>query len=140
MQREWYKKLKDDGFKDLEHFSFRTSNPNAGQPGHLLKGQSLWNIANKKHWQETYHHYARLRTFLVHNPSWAGPRPIHSLVGKMYADGQSFSKIVIAVKNKGLKDNMNKWHVHHMVKEFVAKAITWNKSSPKGLDFEPDIG
>lgn len=136
LQKSWYDKLADDGFKDLEIFNFRPSNPNAGEPSPLIHGYSLRQIGDMKHWSQGYHYYARLRCYLVHNPNWCGPYALPGLVARLYTDGIPYSGIVRAVKAAGLKDNMNKWHVHHIVHDFVAKATAWNKKDARGLDYE----
>jgi coproporphyrinogen III oxidase-like Fe-S oxidoreductase len=139
LQRQWYAKLKDEGFKDIEIFNFRRGNPNAGEPSDYLHGHSLAQYAKMEHWGQGYHYYSRLRNFLTHNPRWSGPRAVHSLVARLYTEGLAFSRIVKEVRAAGLKDNMNKWHVHHMVKEFEAKALAWNKKSHLGLDYQSDL-
>lgn len=137
LQAEWYAKLKSEGFNDLERFTNVTESHDANR---LLNGQSMRSIALKKNWESTYHHYSRMRNFVTHCPRWAGPDAVRSLVGRLYSEGVSFREIVNETKRLGLKSNMNKWHVHHMVKDFVLKATLWNQRDPRGLDFVPDIG
>lgn len=138
LQRHWYTKLAESGFKDLEYFSFKSTNPYAGEPGDVLKGQSLYDMArlrSSENPQETFHYYARLRNYITHNPNWAGNKAINHLVARLYTEGQSYDRIVRAVKEAGLKANMNKWHVHHIVKDFEKKATAWNLKDHRGLDF-----
>lgn len=140
LQREWYAKLAADGFKDIEHFYFGESEHRPkGRPEYLLKDYPTAAFAKKTDWDSSYTYYMRLRNFLTHKPRWTADR-IKLLVAKRHTAGVPFSQIVTEVRAKGLHPKFNKWHVHHLVKEFVAYATRWNQNHPEGLDFVPDIG
>jgi hypothetical protein len=134
LQANWYKKLKREGFKDLEK-----PNPTTGEiePGHWLRGASLRYIANQ--YSETQaRYYARLRNFLTHRPDWTSNK-YAKLVAQMYTEGESYQTIAIAAHKARLLDRVSKWRVYKTVHQFVPIALKWNKSDPEGLDYPSDF-
>lgn len=131
LQRIWYNKLKDTGFKDLEAFS------NTGEAlTDRLQVASLHRIAqNYDVFQETY--YRRITNYLTHNPHWAGPHKVRAAVAKLYATGLSYRKITPLLRAQGMK--LSIWSVHKIVKLLEHKATTWNRVHPEGLDFVADL-
>jgi len=132
LQRQWYDKLKSEGFKDLETF-----NPDHGFSDWLNNAgsQAPARIAMAYN-TETETYYRRLTNFITHNPNWANDKMYHA-IGTMYIVGISYRKMLPKLLAIGYKTNI--WRIHHVIKLLVAKAMPWNKSHPEGLDFDPDI-
>lgn len=131
LQKAWYRRLKEEGFKDLER-PRRDGNMDG-----WLHGQSLRDIANN-YAPETQLYYERLRAYLTHRPHWHEDA-FFRLAGRLHAKGLSYREICEIARAKGLKPNANKWHVHQAIKALRPLAERWNRTSTKGCDYEPDL-
>ncbi len=131
LQREWYAKLKDAGFKDIERLD------HAGDIDGPLQANSLWRIA-QLYSPEKALYYKRITNYLTHNHNWAGNNKVRYEVGTLYSQGVPYRKISAHLRGLGYKCSI--WSVHKIVKLLEQKAVDWNKKHPEGLDFIPDIG
>jgi len=153
LQRDWYKKLYDEGFDDLEYFSFEHS---AGQDG-IIYDKVNFRIINKlrhmklkdyhNHTTATYQHYTALRNFLTH----ADLRPsLDRKLLELYTDGLTYRKITEYLrtficryppynKNNRKVAHYSIFWVHRRLQELKKKAFIWNATHSEGiLDFEDD--
>lgn len=132
LQKEWYIKLKQSGFNDLERFD---------QYGNALSdinGQSLRSIANY-YCPIRERFYMRLRNYITHNRNWTNDALLR-LVSHLASEGVPYRAIMKVAKEKGFTKRISIFSVHRMVKRFEKAALAWNKRHPEGLDFEPDVG
>lgn len=134
LQDLWYAKLKADGFNDLESVDHKGRD----RRDWLLNGKSLADFV-KTYSPETELYYRRLTHYLTHRPHWH-PDAFTRFAARLHVQGISYRVIVEKARAKGLKHNANKWHVHRAIKLLVPKALKWNKTSPKGVDFVADLG
>ena len=132
LQKEWYGRLKREGFKDLER-----PMPD-GSTDSWLHGQSMHDLA-KQYSPETQLYYERLRAYLTHRPHWHEDA-FYRFAGRLHAKGVSYREICEIARAKGIKPNANKWHVFKAVEALRPLAERWNRTSVKGCDYVPDIG
>jgi hypothetical protein len=133
LQGEWYAKLKQAGFEDLESLksadgldgllSTRGAQPQAKFADAALSGRDLY--------------YRRLTNFITHNPNWSASK-LYNLVALLYIEGVSYRKILPQVY-KQLKIKSNVWRIHKIVKLLEQRALTWNRSHHEGIDFVSDL-
>jgi hypothetical protein len=130
LQALWYAKLAKTGFQDLE--------PDNNQDG-LLSARGSQSQAKFStvalQFRELY--YRRISNFITHNPKWHA-KALYNLVGLLYSEGLSYRKMLPVIKRR-IKKSTNIWRVHKIVKLFEVRVLAWNKLSPEGIDFEPDI-
>lgn len=132
LQAKWYKTLADEGFKDLEAVNNRTGD---GLP--ILKGKSLWSFRTQDV-DNTQHYFRRYSCFLVHNPQWTDSA-VQRDIAKLHAEGESYRDIRAALQSKH-KRGLSDWSIHEVIVYLDERVKRWNRISPKGLDFSPDIG
>lgn len=130
-RREWYLKLRQTGFKDLETSGLKPWRIHDGP----LMGNSLQTIA-RMYQPETELFYRRVTHYLTHNPDPMRNATLNR-VCKMFADGISYREITRRIRAKGGRMNIHK--VHHIVRRLLEQARRWNKLDPDGVDFEADL-
>lgn len=135
LRDEWYAKLADEGFKDLERVL------NNGQMGEQLEGMSLRHLADKYN-SETEHYYARWRCYLTFNIALTNdfgyPLTEHQMATlNLYAQGASYRNIL---KKLPKTHRLNLFTISKLIQSQLKKCITWNKTNHNGIDFIPDIG
>jgi hypothetical protein len=131
LQADWYRRLKDEGFRDLENLDSKGND----RADYRLHGRSLTQIA-RLYDSAVERHYARLRNFATHCPSFGSNWD--RFVLKRYAEGISYQQICNEYEAEtGIR--RGKYSVHHSAKRIDAAAIAWNKRDPLGLDWDPDF-
>lgn len=134
---KWYKKVADDGFKDIEAPEFRTYQ----DPGQL-RANSLRSIAESFR-LETRHFYARLRCFLTFNKTFQDQYgdPISKKKLKacqLIAEGVPYRTVLTEVNSmKGRR--LNLWSIGQLANHFINISTTWNKKSHNGMDYQSDF-
>jgi hypothetical protein len=111
IQDEWYKKLKDEGFVDIEN-SITLAD---GKKGYENSGRSGPNLKNKtsEQFQATLLYYQNCRSFLTNHDFTC---EIDKFIWSLYAEGEPYRKISEELKNqKNIK--LNKDSVRKIVKE-----------------------
>jgi hypothetical protein len=130
LQAQWYAKLKSKGFEDIERW-----NSQAKDFSPLMNCKSLSAIA-KGFTTEKQTYYRRLTNWLTHVKQYKPSKPIYMMAIKMHAEGVPMRAIVKRLP-KPHRRSLKIIHdiIHHMV-EVIRR---WNKTNPKGLDFEADL-
>lgn len=103
LQKEWYQKLKDDGFEDVEASNWRI-HPNLSQ----TKRDVL-------HFNHTLIYYQRCRSFLHH---YTFDSLIDKCIWKLYSEGFSYREI--AKRLKEIDIDRNKDYVNRLVVKLIA--------------------
>lgn len=97
LRKLWYKKLKDEGFRDIEISKFG----NELEYGPLM-GRTSSPYSNKREYNagrfdtKGYEYYHSISTFLAHNPFYPGRASLmwHRWILELYAEGMSIRKIL----------------------------------------------
>jgi hypothetical protein len=131
LQRDWYKKAAESGFKDIE-----TINPESGNPYRFFNTQSNSNLTSQKI-GEKLHYYRRWSCFLVHNPRFS-TRPIDLDMARLWADGATWADIKRTLKPKYPK-GVSDWSINKFLREMEVRVKRWNKTNPLGLDYEDPL-
>ena len=133
LQKEWYNKLKDDGFEDLEWIDHSTGK---GQNSDYLKRPSQ-SIAIS-YSPETEEHYRIMRHYATH---CAEGCLLDHFMFEAYTDGNSYRDIVKIVNTTLPQSMLREMHrrdtrliegevsvhfVFYAVKKMIDKAIKWN--------------
>lgn len=148
-QKEWYKKLYDSGFSDIEYFNFDFS---SGQDKPILDEKFGYHITTKlKRLKKenlriehlaTYQHYSALRNFLAHghlHPS------IDRNLLKLYTEGltyraikRSMDLVACPYPKRHFKGKIittwSLFYIHTRLKSLKEKAFIWNHTNPEGID------
>lgn len=132
LQKRWYGRLRDTGFKDIE-----VTKEGFDEPAPNLQGASLRDIADRyTPERETY--YRILTNFLTHCPYYEKRRPLKRLVALMYAEGKTYRNIVREVKKRRMTVSLA--GVYWIVKAFERRALQWDRTNKEGLLFTPTVG
>lgn len=118
LQKIWYKKLADSGFKDIEwggpETRFLTWAP---------KPDSAQDLASK----QTY--YRLCERYLFNYKKLRGPR---RFIWKMHSQGATYKEITIAY-NKKYTPGLSEYTIYYIVQEILEKAKVWNETSEDGV-------
>ena len=142
LQKKWYKKLKDEGFQDIEY-----TQPNGNeQLGMLSVGNG--NLQRKMRYmgsdavKNRIKFYDIIQSFLAHNPKWAKSGR-DRFISERYAEGHSYRKIIklykAKYKNIERYPTFSVFVVFKVVNRLVKLAMEWNRSSPDGLQIEETL-
>jgi hypothetical protein len=109
LQDEWYKKLKDEGFVDIENSVTLAD----GKKGYENTGRSGPNLKNKtsEQFNATLLYYQNCRSFLTH---YDFNCELDKNIWSLYTEGLSYRKINEQLKNNNIK--FNKDYVRKTVK------------------------
>ncbi len=123
----WYKKLRDEGFDDIEFFDDSTG---YGQNSDYLKRSSArilqkYSAETAAHYQICYQYSKFTR---IHNTR-------DRFCIDLYLEGVPYRKIISMAKAKGKgffydhagKQQLSLFSLHHIIKKFVKKAYEWHK-------------
>lgn len=123
LQNEWYAKLAQDGFEDLEWLDKRTGK---GHNSDHLRGSA----SRGRTWApERAQFYRLLQNFLTHYQfrNMQERYVLHQL-----NDGQTYRKILAGCRAKyGLKHSL--FWFYYYVQDLVAKMVKWNQVHAEGL-------
>ena len=123
IQKEWYGKLADDGFKDLEWVDHSTGK---GQNSDFLKGSFA---AGKRYHAGRDLHYRLATNYLAHCKSLRG---YNRFIWAMHADGRTYQEIRTAVKRK-YKRKVSIYTLYYELQRLNKNCVNWNKRYPEGL-------
>lgn len=123
LQKEWYDKLADDGFKDLEWVDHKTGK---GQNSDWLRG-SL--IGGKKYHAGRAIYYQLADNYLTHCKSLRG---YNRFIWKRHAAGETYSEILDAVSAK-YKNAPSLYTVYYQLQHLAKLCYKWNVSHAEGL-------
>lgn len=144
LQNEWYAKLKDEGFNDLE-YTCKTSG--AVDIGMFKGGENEAYVKKQYRLQssQTLHFYNLLSNFLTHNQSY-GILDIDNgeasdirnrYICQAYVEGKSYRQIIkLWNKTYYLSKGFSTIVVFAVVNKFIKEAKAWNKESPEGLEYK----
>lgn len=131
LQQEWYGKLKDSGFQDIEY-------TNANMPEESVMKAASGVSGEVVEQQNKLHYYRILTNFLAHNPNYG----INKKTGKrnrtiveLYCEGVAYRTIPGHTRCRYYKP-FSYNVVFRIVNKFIPKALAWNKQNPEGLDYE----
>ena len=151
LKQEWYEKLDQEGFYDIETFKSRSGEfrenpyPNQDVKNLYMVRKNLVNQDNFEQYRhQTFLYYSGCRNFLAHS------RPLPFLddkILKLHAEGLSIRKIRAVLddyicrypryKFKGkYKTNFSKSFVHQRIQHIKELVTTWNATSEHGIRFE----
>lgn len=113
LRKLWYKKLKDEGFRDIEISKFG----NELEYGPLM-GRTSSPYSNKREYNagaydtRAYEFYHGISTFLAHNPFYPGRASLmwHRWILELYAEGVSITLIISNVLLIRLNIQIVPWH------------------------------
>jgi hypothetical protein len=136
LQAEWYKKLADSGFKDIE-----SAEQDLNHRAESLRTKSLHSLAKAAD-SDTLHYYRRWSCYLAHNPEIISEygNPLSQTARKaleLYAEGMPYRKILALLPKR---HKLNLFSLSKLIKSQERIMTIWNKTHYKGLDFIPDIG
>lgn len=118
--KHWYKKLKDEGFNDIEggqRFSPYFSGKNKLQTSfHKSKQKELF--------------YRVLTNYLTHNP--VKDKKLR-IIAEMYTDGVGSYNITKEIRRRGFASPNSVYWVHYRIKDFVKAAFDWNRTDGEGI-------
>ncbi len=132
LQTEWYSKLADEGFDDIEKANFNT-----GEALHLMQGHSLYNLGRAYN-PDVLHNYRRWDCFIVHNPRFAA-NAMHIAAAKLFAEGSTYremSSILRAQYGRGTSVQ----RIFELIAKLQLRVLQWNRQDHRGLDYQADIG
>jgi hypothetical protein len=136
LRKEWYAKLKAEGFKDLE------SDADSVWESRLLRGKTAGHLKYRiKTATSAYYYYHAIQNFLTHNPYWPYKASImwHRWLLERHAEGASIRDLVRAYQSGLLITPGQKLHIptaHAIIKKYLPLIAQWNKESAEGLAFE----
>lgn len=90
LQREWYQKLKDDGFKDIEYFD-----ANMNPQDMMYREATKFAVASIDTFTSTEQYYIEARQFLH---SYSFSTDIDKQIWELHSDGVSYRKIAIQLQ------------------------------------------
>lgn len=124
LQKEWYAKLEQSGFKDLEWVDHRTG---LGHDGPHLRG-SLQGGAQFHPGRALYYQLAS--NYLVHCTNLRG---YDKFIWTLHADGITYDQIVLDVAAKYGPDSPSKYKIYYQLQALAKKCRAWNIRYPNGL-------
>lgn len=123
LQKKWYAKLSQDGFKDLEWVDHSTGR---GQDSSYLRGS----IASGKAFHAGRALYYQLASnYLLHCSSLRG---VQKFMWNLHASGQTYHDIVKALRQKR-KLKVSVYTVFYQLQELAKKCYMWNSTHTEGL-------
>lgn len=133
---DWYKKLKDSGFKDIEWINSK----GRGQDSRYTYRAS--NKVAQKFNQNTELHYQLCTNFCTHYPF---PTKKHQFLFNLYAEGYTYREILRKLRyasggwhhNRAGKPIISLFSLHKLISFYIKLAHKWNETNPEGL-LHPD--
>lgn len=127
LQKQWYAKLKREGFKDIE----------GGYEGGRINGQSSTDVRAHERFinnsATTSHYYSRWTCYLAHHDN-GQLTYLERVVIDMYSKGMGSLEI-----HPYVKKYINKFQLHYLIDRLRAHVELWNKTDPNGMDFNSDF-
>ncbi len=121
LQDLWYKKLKDDGFKDIETSEYFLKWP--------VEGQIQQNLhENRSRYNEAKQDYYRLVGYFLHDYDFKVDK--EKLIWEMHAEGLSLRKISMELKKKNI------FIAYTQIKEMIHKLRKLMIVKYKDFDYE----
>jgi hypothetical protein len=146
LQKEWYDKLADDGFEDIEWIDHKTGK---GQNSRFLKNSSHHcQLSNKILSAETLSSskrfkYYRIASHFLHNYNKfndlddcaASKRyQLSKTLWEMHTDGATYRKISRSLRElTGESKLYSVYWVYYRIRKLQKIMIDWNGNDPKGL-------
>jgi hypothetical protein len=122
LQKKWYQKLKNSGFKDIEDAQGNITD-GSGMLNYLGTGEVDYNQLNvgknlkypysSLAWKRSQAEYYRLASQCLHDKAFRSKR--HKKIWGLHANGMTYVEIG---KRVGLSVTGVEWHVHSMRKAF----------------------
>lgn len=143
LQNEWYAKLKDDGFQDIEVVSKATGHTDPG----LINGSetNLKRRIRAGGVESTLYFYNLMQNYLTHRPNFSRIYR-DRFIAREFVKGTSYRNIVklwnqTEQHRAGVdtKKSFSVFIVFNVVKKFVAKALIWNRESTEGLTYQSKL-
>lgn len=142
LQQKWYKKLKEDGFKDIEYVSPHTGNEEVGffRISDSAKEVAI-NLGGLRS-DERLNFWRAMSNYLQHNPEWYRVIGIeqkwlqrrYSFISEQFIEGESYRDISKAWKRLyPHRKQFSYFIVFQIVGEFQKLAIDWNRKHEEGL-------
>ena len=139
LQAKWYKKLKDEGFEDIErispggHTNESIMEKSDGNLKKTLRAHGVSGIENRQKF------YSLISNFLAWNPKWTECR--RSLfIMEQYEAGLSYRKILkLWAKRYPKRRPFSVFVVFQTVRRFLPICMQWNRSHPEGLEFKESM-
>ena len=130
---EWYARLKDSGFKDLERPHPRTG---FAGPDSWLNAKSLRSIADDYEPLKA-EHFRKLSHFVTHRGHAWHKKPFYRFAARLYVEGHSYRAICKAARRKGFTEGVNVYAVWKCVRLLEQAAERWwARSVHGGGEFE----
>lgn len=140
LQKQWYSKLKREGFKDIEWTEGHSIN---GVDSPYLKDTAF--KYKKKFNEHTAEHYRLMRNF---SSNYTFKSKMDAFIFELYCEGCPFREIVHKVYRAGWNQRrpgppkpgktthiskISLFTLHHILKKYIKLAYEWNKTDPEGL-------
>ena len=125
LQRQWYAKLAEDGFEDLEWVNHKTG---TGHDSGFLKG-SL--ISGKAYHPGRDLYFQLAANYLTHCRNLRN-RPYHRYIWKLHTEGLTYDEIELKAK-KRYKNATSKYTLYYEIKRLAQLCYRWNATNPEGL-------
>ncbi len=124
LQKQWYKKLKDSGFDDIEFTDHATG---LGQNSAYLKRPSAY--LAKKYNKQTDKYYSLFRNFLTFGTFTS---KIDKNIALWHSEGVSYRKIVkLIAKTHRMRRSL--FYVFTKIKKLQRQMIEFNRTHPEGM-------
>lgn len=125
LQKEWYDKLAQDGFKDIEWVDHKTGK---GHNSNFLRGS----MQGGKRYHAGRDLYFRMATNYLYNCKSSIFYGYRKFIWRMHAEGATYQEIVTALKEE--KDlDVSIYTVFSDIQHIAKFCIKWNKNAPEGL-------
>jgi hypothetical protein len=135
LQNEWYAKLKETGFKDIEFYSYESG---FGQDAPYLKG-SAFTVARRMS-EHTLNHYLYCQNYLTHAPKL--PK-LHNIQPKLikfmfqlYCEGITYRNIIKLTHKKFRHPKWKRISLRPLcwlIRDLVQRAYKFNREHPEGM-------
>lgn len=125
LQKQWYAKLRDDGFEDIEWVDHSTGR---GHDSGYLKG-SL--VAGKAFHPGRDLYYQLASNYLQHCYGLR-KKPYERLIWKLHSEGKTYDEVLQVVTSK-YKNPPSKFTLYYQLKHLAKLCYRWNAQNPEGL-------
>jgi hypothetical protein len=120
LQKEWYAKIADEGFVDIEHTVgtdtsryFRSTIPT--MPSELIRDTTMG-------------YYSMCEQYLR---NYQGLRGVDRFLWKHYSAGKTYDEI-LALHNAKYTKSISMWTLYYRIQDIEADCKAWNLRSPHG--------
>jgi hypothetical protein len=142
LRAEWYQKLYDSGFEDIEHFNPKTG---AGQDTPFISQPAFYFA--KRYDETVFNHYRLCKNYASHATFTSKKL---KMIWEMYCEGTSYRKIVAELRrradsnkandylfyNRQGKIAMSLYRLHNIINQEIKKCYEWNANHPEGIKLD----